>query len=35
MAAILKRRLKRKSQRKKLVDRLIAEGALPQGDPEE
>jgi uncharacterized membrane protein len=35
MVAILKRRLKRKGQRQKLVERLIAEGALPQGDPEE
>jgi len=34
MVAILKRRLTRKRQRQKLVDRLIAEGALPQGDPE-
>ena len=33
--AILKRRVKRKRQRQKLVERLIAEGALPQGDPEE
>jgi uncharacterized membrane protein len=35
MAAILKRRLKRKRQRQQLVERLIAEGALPQGDPED
>ncbi|HYX24853.1 MAG TPA: TMEM175 family protein [Thermoanaerobaculia bacterium] len=35
MAAILKRRLKRKRQRQQIVERLIAEGALPQGDPEE
>jgi uncharacterized membrane protein len=35
MAAVLKRRLKRKRQRQQIVDRLIAEGALPQGDPEE
>jgi uncharacterized membrane protein len=35
MVAITKRRAKRKRQRKELVDRLIAEGALPQGDPEE
>jgi len=35
MVAIMKRRVRRKSQRQKLVDRLIAEGALPQGDPEE
>jgi hypothetical protein len=35
MMAVLKRRFKRKRQRQLLVDRLIAEGALPQGDPEE
>ena len=35
LAVILKRRLKRKRQRKQIVERLIAEGALPQGDPEE
>lgn len=35
MAAILKRRMKRRKQRQTLVDRLIADGALPQGDPEE
>jgi uncharacterized membrane protein len=35
IAAILKRRVNRRRQRQKLVERLIAEGALPQGDPEE
>ncbi|MFY9821029.1 MAG: TMEM175 family protein [Thermoanaerobaculia bacterium] len=35
MMVILKRRVKRKRQRQKLVERLIAEGALPQVDPEE
>ena len=35
MAPILRRSLKRKRQRKQIVERLIAEGALPQGDPEE
>ena len=35
IAAILKRRVQRRRERQKLIDRLIAEGALPQGDPEE
>src|SRR3954454_4246597 len=35
MIAIIKRRVKRKRQRQQLVDRLIAAGDLPQGDPEE
>lgn len=35
LGAITKRRFRRKRQRQALVDRLIAEGALPQGDPEE
>jgi uncharacterized membrane protein len=35
MVAILKRRVQRRRQRQKFVERLIAEGALPQGDPEE
>ncbi|HEX4959514.1 MAG TPA: TMEM175 family protein [Thermoanaerobaculia bacterium] len=35
LALILKRRVQRKRQRQKIVERLIAEGALPQGDPEE
>jgi len=35
MVAILRLRLKRKRQRQQFVDRLIAAGELPQGDPEE
>jgi uncharacterized membrane protein len=35
MAVILRRRLKRKRQRRQAVERLIAAGELPQGDPEE
>jgi uncharacterized membrane protein len=35
MAAILRRRLKRKRERQRVVERLIAAGDLPQGDPEE
>ena len=35
MAAILKRRLKRKRQRQQIVERLIAAGELPEGDPED
>jgi hypothetical protein len=35
MVVILRRRLKRKSERRRIVERLIAAGELPQGDPEE